>query len=234
MPTRRSHRVLRAGPRVWIPVFLAGALVTGSGLALGWSQTVPDPGLTPRPVVYRAGAPGPVVVPQRVFRPVTAAELGLRRHPATAVPVRLLVPALGIRAPVVSISDHAGTLVPPSDPQTLGWWSEGARPGARFGSALVAGHTVSSGGGAFDDLATLRVGDRVVVGTRKGVIRYAVSAVAVYHKASLARHSKRVFDQGVPGRLVLVTCDDWNGVRYLSNAVVRADPVYRSAGNDVG
>lgn len=26
------------------------------------------------------------------------------------------------------------------------------------------------------------------------------------------------------GRLVLVTCEDWNGKEYLSNAVVIADP----------
>ena len=28
-----------------------------------------------------------------------------------------------------------------------------------------------------------------------------------------------------PGRLVLITCEDWNGTTYLSNAVVFADPV---------
>jgi hypothetical protein len=28
----------------------------------------------------------------------------------------------------------------------------------------------------------------------------------------------------VPGRLVLVTCEDWNGARYLSNVVVIATP----------
>ena len=42
--------------------------------------------------------------------------------------------------------------------------------------------------------------------------------------ASLARHAAQVFDQGGPGRLVLVTCDDWNGYQYLSNAVVLAEP----------
>jgi hypothetical protein len=31
-----------------------------------------------------------------------------------------------------------------------------------------------------------------------------------------------VFDQGVPGRLVLITCEDWNGSVYLSNEVVIA------------
>ncbi len=93
---------------------------------------------------------------------------------------------------------------------------------------LITGHTVSSGGGAFDNLATLRAGDTVAVGTRKGQIRYAVSGVTVYGKASLARRAPQIFDQSVPSRLVLVTCDDWNGEIYLSNAVVVADPIRRS------
>jgi len=140
-------------------------------------------------------------------------------------PRRLVVPRLGLDAPVIRISAPAGVLVPPSDPQTLGWWRDGAVPGAAKGAALVTGHTVHTGGGAFDDLDTLRRGDRVVVRTRKGRIEYAVSAVTVYRKASLARDAKRVFRQTGPGRLVLVTCEDWNGSAYLSNAVVLADPV---------
>jgi sortase (surface protein transpeptidase) len=84
---------------------------------------------------------------------------------------------------------------------------------------------VSSGGGAFDDLETLRAGDRVVIGTTGGTIAYEVTGVTIYRKASLARHASRVFSQTVPGRLVLITCEDWNGSTYLSNAVVIAQPV---------
>ncbi len=82
-----------------------------------------------------------------------------------------------------------------------------------------------TGGGAFDDLETLRPGDRVSVRTTQGRIRYVVSGVTVYRKATLARDAERVFRQSGPGRLVLVTCEDWNGTTYLSNAVVFADPV---------
>ena len=34
-----------------------------------------------------------------------------------------------------------------------------------------------------------------------------------------------MFSQDVPGRLVLITCEDWDGSRYLSNVVVTATPV---------
>ena len=91
-------------------------------------------------------------------------------------------------------------------------------------TALVTGHTVHAGGGALDNLETLRRGDRVTVRTDSGRIRYAVRSVAVYEKGALARQAQRLFSQEVPGRLVLITCEDWDGSRYLSNVVVTASP----------
>jgi LPXTG-site transpeptidase (sortase) family protein len=88
---------------------------------------------------------------------------------------------------------------------------------------LITGHTVHTGGGAFDDLETLRPGDPVRVVTDKGSIEYVVSDVTIYRKSQLAEHAGRVFSQSVPGRLVLITCEDWNGSTYLSNTVVLAD-----------
>ena len=139
-------------------------------------------------------------------------------------PRRLVVPVLGVDAPVVPIGTRGDTLVPPSDPAQLGWWVDGAKPGARSGSALVTGHTVHAGGGALDDLETLRRGDTVVVRTRGDRLRYAVTRVHVFSKGAVAEQAGRLFSQEVPGRLVLVTCEDWDGTRYLSNVVVVAEP----------
>jgi LPXTG-site transpeptidase (sortase) family protein len=159
-----------------------------------------------------------------VADPRNAPRAGHRtvRSAAAGRPTELVVPALGVAAPVVPISAPSGVLVPPSDPQMLGWWSAGAVPGAGHGGALITGHTVHTGGGAFDDLDTLKPGDRVAVRTLQGRIRYTVTSVRVYRKASLAEHAQQVFSQSGPGRLVLVTCDDWTGTEYLSNAVVIA------------
>ncbi|QNN55067.1 class F sortase [Nocardioides mesophilus] len=143
--------------------------------------------------------------------------------PRSGVPLRLLVPELRVDAPVVEIGVTDGVLFPPADPQTLGWWGEGAVPGAARGGALITGHTVHTGGGAFDDLETLHTGDRVQVRTTRGLIDYAVTGVTVYRKAGLARDAARVFSQDVPGRLVLITCEDWNGSGYDSNAIVFAE-----------
>lgn len=139
-------------------------------------------------------------------------------------PRRLTVPELGVDAPVVPVRADGDVLVPPSDAQTLGWWSEGAEPGARRGSALVTGHTVHAGEGALDRLETLEVGDDVTVTTRRGVIDYRVSDVEVFGKGAVTRQAERLFSQDVPGRLVVVTCEDWDGERYLSNVVVTATP----------
>lgn len=198
------------------------ALLAGGGVAASWGG---DPGSPSAEV-----AASPPADPYDTGRIVTidAADAPPRRssaHPARGVPTRIVVPELGVDAPVVGIDAPGGVLLPPGDPQVLGWWRSGARPGARTGSALVTGHTVSSGGGAFDDLETLRAGDRVSIRTTGGTIGYQVTGVTIYRKASLARHASRVFSQSVPGRLVLITCEDWNGSTYLSNAVVIAQPV---------
>ena len=93
-----------------------------------------------------------------------------------------------------------------------------------MGSAVITGHTVHTGGGAFDNLDQLTAGDPITVTTRRGTITYAVSSVTTYRKKALAKQAQQLFSQGVPGRLVLVTCADWDGTAYLSNAVVIANP----------
>lgn len=145
------------------------------------------------------------------------------REPGSPRLVRL--PSLGVSSRVVPIRASDRTLVPPSDPELLGWWADGARPGDAHGSALVTGHTVHTGGGALDDLEDAGPGDRVVVRTDHDTLHYVVRHVRVYDKGALARRAEDVFSQDGPGRLVLATCEDWNGERYLSNVVVIARPL---------
>ncbi|ANH39774.1 Sortase family protein [Nocardioides dokdonensis FR1436] len=142
-----------------------------------------------------------------------------------AYPDRLRIPDLGVDAPVLPVKAPGRVLVPPRDPQQLGWWADGARPGAESGSALLVGHTVNGGGGALDDLETLDAGARVRVRADGTVLDYEVSTVQVYSKGRIARDAQRLFSQEAPGRLVLLTCEDWDGSGYLSNVVVVAEPV---------
>jgi LPXTG-site transpeptidase (sortase) family protein len=140
-------------------------------------------------------------------------------------PTSVTIAQLDVNAPVVAIKAAHGALTPPSDPATVGWWSGGAQPGAKRGSAVITGHTVHSGGGAFDNLDRLVPASVVVVSTPRGQLRYRVATVTTYRKATLAKRAAQLFDQSVRGRLVLVTCEDWNGKVYLSNVVVVALPM---------
>lgn len=140
-------------------------------------------------------------------------------------PREVVVPRLHVDSTVLPISGQSGSLLPPSDPKVLGWWQEGQPAGAQYGSAVVTGHTVHTGGGALDHLDQLVVGDSIKVRTDQGWIRYAVQRTRIYSTHELARDAAQVFRLDGTGRLVLITCDNWNGSFYESNAVVFASPV---------
>ncbi|HET8562104.1 MAG TPA: class F sortase [Marmoricola sp.] len=196
-----------------VPHVLGGLVPAGGG-----PVTTPDP-----PVARAVAQP---VTTGSTLRPSAMTRLAGKRLAAAGRPERLRVQRLGVHSPVVPISGQTGVLLPPSDPQLLGWWQEGAVPGAARGSAVLTGHTVHTGGGAFDHLRALVPGDVVVVRTARGLIRYTVVGVHIYTKRALARSSERVFRLTGPGRLVLVTCSNWNGVDYDTNTVVVARPVH--------
>ena len=165
-------------------------------------------------------APAPALAPATARVPQ---EVQAPRRPGAPRGVRL--PTLGVSAPVVPVRSVGRTLVPPSDPSMLGWWADGARPGARRGSALIAGHTVHGAAkGALDDLDRLRAGDPVTVTTDGRTVRYRVVRVQVFSKGRIARQAAQLFTQSGRGRLVLLTCADWDGSGFLSNVVVTARP----------
>lgn len=234
---------MRRRDRLATHLAVAGVLLAGLGLL--W-ETV-GPTQPPAPAVSSAAPAvehaGRIDVPEPASadrpsdapaaRAVTATPAGdgavRRAEPlpvrhVTADPDRIVVPGLGVDAPVVPVSATGGVLTPPADPTVIGWWAAGARPGASVGTAILTGHTVSSGGGAFDDLDRMHPGQRLRIGAGRSALDYVVRSVTVYPKQSLAEHAGAIFDQDVPGRVALVTCEDWNGSAYLSNAVVIAEP----------
>jgi LPXTG-site transpeptidase (sortase) family protein len=164
--------------------------------------------------------------PPPVHASAHGAALAGRSQPGRgAPPVRLSIPSLKVSAPVIAVRLNSTVLVPPSDPRVLGWWSGGARPGARHGTAVITGHTVHTGGGSFNDLDHVARGDVIRVRTQHGLLRYRVTRVSDVSKTWLAAHARSVFSQDVPGRLALVTCTGWTGTTYLANTVVLATPL---------
>lgn len=182
---------------------LSVLLVAVCALTIGYGVLMPSPA-QPAP-----SAPG--------FRPMAG----------PAAPVRLVVPALRVKAPVQPIEVNAQQVLdPPRNPRDVGWWKRSARPGSRTGQTVLTGHTVHTGGGVMDDLGKLRPGNRVRVVTPKGTLVYRTTRVVTWTKEELARHAVDIFSQERRrNRLVLITCDQWTGSEYKSNIVVFARPL---------
>lgn len=126
-------------------------------------------------------------------------------------------------APVIPVRLTGGELVPPPDPSVFGWWGQPA--GSTYGTTLLVGHTVHTGGGILDDLEDTPVGD---IANISGA-RYRVARVKIIAKADLAQRAQRLFSQTGRPNPVIGTCagyDPHTGP-YADNAVVIATPITR-------
>lgn len=157
-----------------------------------------------------------VVIPSR-FRNLA--------HPEA--PVRLVIDSLQVNAPIVPIQETlGGTLTPPSDAQTVGWWSDSAKPGSKTGTTLITGHTVHTGGGQLNHLGAIQHGAIIKVVTPGGTLWYEETEIVVYTKDQVAANAQSLFAQtGSPNRLELITCTGWTGSYYTSNVFVFAQPL---------
>jgi hypothetical protein len=156
------------------------------------------------------------------------------RAPAHAgvTPEHLRIASVAIDAPIEpsGIDLAHGVLGIPADIGRLGWWRDGAAPGAATGAVLVAGHvdSAASGEGALFALARAHPGDLAEVATAAGrTLTYRVESVRTYPKADLPAS---VYSHRGPARLVVVTCggrfDDATG-HYPDDVVLTATPVER-------
>ena len=191
---------------------LAAALVAVAVLApLAWFLTRPsaDEGLTVD--AFASSAPSASPPPS-----ASAAAPAIQVRPATPAadgedvdrPARLVVPALGVDAPVdpVGVRDD-GAMIIPEDVRRIGWYRFGSAPSDDAGATVLAGHVDSKeqGLGALGRMRELGVGDRVDVALDSGtVVRYRVVGKQTLVKKRLPTEELFARD-GVP-RLVLVTC----------------------------
>ena len=138
----------------------------------------------------------------------------------------LIVPTIGLDAAMTDIAlDPDGVLTPPDDYTQVGFWDRSAPPGASRGQTVVTGHTVHTGGGVMDRLADVVVGDPLQIRADGVLVDYRVRRVVTLSKEQVAAKAQALFGQDRRrGRLVLVTCTDWDGADYRSNVVVLADP----------
>ncbi|GAB1645555.1 class F sortase [Krasilnikovia sp. MM14-A1259] len=145
-------------------------------------------------------------------------------------PVRLVIPAIKVRAPILEVGLAAdGSVDVPPLPQhrEAGWFRDGPTPG-QFGPALIVGHAdTRTGPSVFHDLDRMRPGQRIEVLRRdRRVAVFEVNSVEHYAKAHLPVN--RVYGDYSRPQLRLVTCGGrWLGTArgYSDNVIVFASLV---------
>jgi len=152
--------------------------------------------------------------------------------PTPALPTRIVIPAIGVDAPVVPVSWH--TVEVDGQTQTV-WevpamyaagWHETSAPLGMPGNIVLNGHNTTHGE-VFRDLYTLEAGDTIIVYSGDVPYTYAVSEILILPEAGQplevrlenARYAMPTDDE----RLTLVTCHPYGSLRY--RLVVVAYPV---------
>lgn len=156
----------------------------------------------------------------RTFRS-EASPSGAVPSTATAVPptdsagppIRLLLPAAGLDAPIRADATPPGGVVDPVSYTDVAWLTAYGAPGSNATDTVyLAGHSSGEDVTVFDPLLTPGgtardlAGEDVVVETDRSMIRYRIDGPARYlHKEEIATDPE--VWRRVPGRLLLITCD---------------------------
>lgn len=191
--------VLSAAVLVGVPA----AYASRSGAPL--TESAPSAVASPTPSTPAASTPAAAV-------PSPAPS----RDAATAQPTRLIIPSVGVDAPVdpVGVAPDGQAEVP-RDGRRVGWYRFGPAPGAATGSAVLIGHrdTRAQGPGELFDLGRVAIGAEVTVQRAgRSPIAYRVVERRLYSKASVPLDLLFARD-GAP-RLTVISC----GGRYLPSA----------------
>ena len=208
---RRPHRRLLS-----IAALTAGLLAVGAAAAGLVASGQPHPA-----ALHLVGKPAIVPVPRQTAQ----AAGGLSAADAPAAPVKLTIPAIGVRNSVVDLGlQPNGSLQVPLSTGVVGWYSGSPRPGA-VGSSVLAGHVDSkSGPGVFYWLSMLRPGDRVYVSRADGTMAvFNVTKVQTYPKDAFP--TSAVYGPTPDAELRLITCGgafDSTSGHYLNNVVAYA------------
>jgi len=142
------------------------------------------------------------VVPQTTAASTMGLPANQPKRPAT----RLVIPKLGVDAPVVVVTLREGIWQVDQLTQEVGHLQGTASPGDPSNVA-IAGHVTLTGGkdGPFRHLSQLRKGDEVLVFTQEQEYRYLVREVRV-----VSPEDVQVTFPTTEPILTLITCINWN------------------------
>jgi len=163
------------------------------------------------------------------FVAATASPVPAVATPSDAPPLRIVIPRIGVDAPITTKGIGAnGGMEPPDGPEDVAWYGFTARPGSGS-NAVFSAHVDYHGYGpaVFADLKRLEKGDLIEVRTADGAVyRYEVT-LSLSYPAETAPFEDIV---GPTSREVvtLITCAgtfDQAARRYSHRLVVRAERV---------
>ena len=200
-----------------------------------WAVVSPTSSRTPAPSAAAGAAPpirlGPTAAAMMTQLPApTPIPTGAPSVPRPSAPSRVIIPTLGVDAPVVEVSWHvlqAG--------EARGEWETvagaaghhrgSAEPG-QPGNCVLSAHSSDAGGAVFRGLEALSPGDLVrLVTFGKSEYSYQVGAVLKLDEVgateSERREHARWLDPTDEAVLTLVTC--WPPWSYTHRVVVRAE-----------
>ncbi|MHB1006933.1 MAG: class F sortase [Chloroflexota bacterium] len=174
-------------------------------------MAVPDPRPTAPAVAKATSSPSPIPTPR-----------------SYAAPSRLRIPRISVDAPVVNVGIKPdGELEAPNEPQQVGWYAKGYKPGEQ-GNVLIDGHVDwITGAAVFWDLDKLEKGDPIEVVTIDGkVVRFVVDWTKLYPAATAP--IDKILGPTPNAALTLITCGgqfDRTSKSYTHRLVVRANLV---------
>jgi hypothetical protein len=150
-------------------------------------------------------------------------------HPQTLNgdgPTSIAIPAIGVHAPIVAVGLQADGAMQLPDPDQVGWYRLGPRPGAP-GPAVLIGHVDNRTGPAvFYRLRQLRPGDEILIGQSDGTTsRFLVGRLEQHPKTALP--TSHIFTTAPGQWLRLITCAGrFNHAtgHYRDNLIVYASP----------
>jgi hypothetical protein len=149
-------------------------------------------------------------------------------HPQTLNsdgPTTISIPAIGVHARIVAVGLQADGAMQVPDPDQVGWYRLGPRPG-EGGPAVLIGHVSYRRPAVFYHLQELRPGDEILIGQRGGVTtRFLVGRLEQHPKTALP--TNRIWTKAKRPLLRLITCGgslDRNTGHYRDNVIVYASP----------
>jgi len=224
-PQRRSRATLvRVGLAVLVVVALGLGYLAGQ-LGSGDSPTAVAAAGSPAPTTTAATDTTPPAPPATSTAPLKPAAV------VPSPPVKIEIPAISVTDDLVDLRlNPDGTLEVPKDYQQVGWYADGAVPGAtNLPPTIFAGHVDSAGGPAvFYNLRKMAMGDQVRVTQADGKVAvFTVYAAAKFPKSQFPADT--IYANRPSSELVLITCTgafDQSRRSYDDNLVVsaRLDP----------